>query len=124
MRYQFYMRCPNCGASISDAEEKCPYCDSYLDTKKATVNIEDMQDKLRNIGFPIKNDPNYKPNILMVLISLFMPIGVMMFIINILSGRPKSAIACFMAVFSGTFIIVFCMIVFNFFSMSRSMPYF
>lgn len=25
------MTCPHCAASISESEERCPYCDSYID---------------------------------------------------------------------------------------------
>ena len=118
------MNCPHCGASISDTEEKCPYCDSYLDTKKRTVTPEDMQEKLRNIGFPVESDPNDKPNVLMMIISFFLPIAVMMFVLNLWRGRPKSAAACVMAGIFGTAVIVFCLVLFGFFSMARSMPHF
>lgn len=118
------MICPHCGASISENEEKCPYCDSFLDTKKKNINIEDIQREIHDKISPLQSNPNDKPNILMVLVSLIMPIGVMMFIINIMLGRPKSAATCIMAGIFGTAIIVFCSIIFSFFSMSRSMPHF
>ncbi len=112
------MNCPHCGASISDMEEKCPYCDSYLDNKKKNIDIEDIQREIHDKISPLQSDPNDKPNILMVILSLFIPLGMMLFIINLMTGRPKSAIACFMACFVGMFILAFGFFIFNFFRMS------
>ena len=119
------MRCPNCGASISENEEKCPYCDSYIDHKKKTANIEDVQQTFQKMGFTVKNDPNDKPNAFMIILSLITPIGILLFIINLMMERPKSAKACFLAAFITMFIFVFGFIIFGFFemhSMSSSMP--
>ena len=95
------MRCPNCGASISENEEKCPYCDSYLEHKRNYSNEQRNNysniDDLRRMVEPLRNNPEDKPRIWMILISLFMPVGIMMFIINIAMRRPKSALACFIA---------------------------
>lgn len=119
------MRCPNCGASIAENGERCPYCDSYIDHKKKTANIEDVQQTFQKMGFPVKNDPNDKPNAFMIILSLITPIGILLFIINLMMERPKSAKACFLAAFITMFIFVFGFIIFGFFemhSMSSSMP--
>jgi len=119
------MKCPNCGASISENEEKCPYCDSYLDTKKNNINIEEIQREIHNRISPLQSNPDDKPNKFMVMLSIFPPIGFFMFIINLISGRPKSAVACFFAAFIAMFILAFGFIISGFFemhSMSYSMP--
>lgn len=119
------MRCPNCGASISENEEKCPYCDSFLDTKKKNINIEDIQREIHDKISTLQSNPDDKPNAFMIILSLITPIGILLFIINLMMERPKSAKACFLAAFITMFIFVFGFIIFGFFemhSMSRSMP--
>ena len=119
------MICPHCAASVSENEVKCPYCDSYIDHKKKTANIEDVQQTFQKMGFPVKNDPNDKPNKFMVMLSIIPPIGFLMFFINLMSGRPKSAKVYFTVAFITMFVSVFLYIIFCFIqmhSMSRSMP--
>jgi len=120
------MICPHCGASISENEEKCPYCDSFLDHKKKAASVEDIQNAFQKVGVPfLKDNPDDKPNAFMIILSLITPIGILLFIINLMMERPKSAKACFLAAFITMFIFVFGFIIFGFFemhSMSSSMP--
>ena len=119
------MICPHCGASISENEEKCPYCDSFLDTKKKNINIEDIQREIHDKISPLQSDPDDKPNAFMIILSLITPIGILLFIINLMMERPKSAKACFLAAFITMFIFVFGFIIFCYFEMhskSSSMP--
>ena len=61
------MKCPNCGASISENEEKCPYCDSFLDHKKKAASVEDIQNAFQKVGVPfLKDNPDDKPNAFMI----------------------------------------------------------
>jgi uncharacterized membrane protein YvbJ len=106
------MICPHCAASISEDEEKCPYCDSFIDNGKKQfkrvepVNLQDVS------PFRLKGDD--KPIIPLVLISACMPIGMILMMIFIICGRPKSALASFAAAFIGAALCFLIMVIYGF----------
>lgn len=113
------MICPHCAASISENEEKCPYCDSYIDKGRKEKEIRGVEpNNLQNYA-PFRFKGEDKPIIPLVLISAFMPIGMILFIIFMIGGRPKSAVASFMAAFIGAALGFIIMVIMGFMA-SRS----
>jgi len=109
------MICPHCAASISGKEEKCPYCDSFLEHKEENkIDIEALQENLNKVRDEFIDNPDDKPNIFMIIISMFMPIGILMFVLNLIKARPKSAIACLITGILTTFILGFCYVLWSF----------
>lgn len=106
------MTCKHCGASISENEVKCPYCDSYIDHGTANNNANTY-----NNGYPRQNRPVFRvqgpdePQAILIVFSLLIPaLGVILGILNLTGGHPKCGklylilgIVSFFLVFCGTF---------------------
>ncbi|MBP5580425.1 MAG: hypothetical protein J6X85_01290 [Ruminococcus sp.] len=79
------MTCKHCGASISEYDEKCPYCDSYIDhgPRNNRATMPNRQ------GFKIQG-PDEPQAILMVVSFLIPFIGIILGVIYLTGGNPKS----------------------------------
>lgn len=108
------MTCKHCGASISENDVKCPYCDSYIDHGTANNNMY-------NNGYPQPNRQSFRlqgadePQAIFIVVSLLIPLlGIILGVINITGGHPKSGklyiilgAAAFIFLFSCTFLFPF-----------------
>ena len=78
------MTCPHCAASISEKEERCPYCDSYIEHKIPKVSPPVQKRPLLDQGED-KTEP------LLVLLSFFIPMaGIILGAIQLSTGKVKS----------------------------------
>jgi hypothetical protein len=82
------MTCKHCGASISENEEKCPYCDSYIDHPARNSSYNNGYPQNRQ-GFRVQGPD--EPQAMFIVISLMIPLlGIILGVINISGGHPKS----------------------------------
>ena len=96
------MVCPHCAASISENEERCPYCNSYIDHGWKKQNEPVQNEPHRNFMGYDKTEPS------LVILSLMIPIvGIILGIIQISGGRPKSG-RCYLMVSAISFVLFFC----------------
>ena len=78
------MTCPHCAASISENEEKCPYCDSYIEHKIPKVSPPVQNRSLLNQGED-KTEP------WLILLSFIIPMaGIILGAIQLSGGKVKS----------------------------------
>lgn len=105
------MTCKHCGASISENDVKCPYCDSYIDHGPAYYNNA-------NNGYPSQNRQGFRlngpdePQALFIILSLLIPFwGIVLGVVNITGGHQKSGkvylilgLVSFFLIFCGTFL--------------------
>ena len=81
------MICPYCAASISDSEEKCPYCDSYIDHNDGQIDI--MKTSPRRDDF-VYYDENYDQlRLPLVFVSLIPFVGIILGVLCLRGGAPK-----------------------------------
>ena len=98
------MTCKHCGASISEYEEKCPYCDSYID-HPVRNNSYNRQ------GFRVQGAD--EPQAVFIVISLLIPLfGIIIGAVQMSGGHPKSGklyiilgAASFIFLFGCTFLL-------------------
>ena len=78
------MTCPHCAASISEKEERCPYCDSYIEHKIPKVSPPVQNRQLLNQGED-KTEP------MLILLAFFIPMaGIILGAIQLSTGKVKS----------------------------------
>lgn len=99
------MTCKHCGASISEDEVKCPYCDSYIDHGRANRY---------NNGAPMPNRQGFRvqgpdePQALFIVISLLIPLfGIILGAVQISGGHPKSG-RLYLILGGLSFFLIFC----------------
>ncbi len=80
------MRCKSCGASISENEEKCPYCDSYIDHHKGQ-NVQKIPAKRDDWVYNKDNEDKLNP--LCVIISILPLVGIILGIMALNCGMKK-----------------------------------
>ena len=79
------MTCPHCAASISEKEERCPYCDSYIEH-----NIPKVSPPVQNRPL-LQRQGEDKTEPWMILLSFLIPMaGIILGAIQISSGKVKS----------------------------------
>lgn len=110
------MTCKHCGASISENDVKCPYCDSYIDHGTANNSANPY-----NNGYQGQNRPVFRvqgpdePQPILIVFSLLIPfLGIILGVLNLNGGHPKCGklylilgIASFFLISCGTFIFPF-----------------
>ncbi len=86
------MTCPHCAASISESDERCPYCDSYIDHGRYNRAVPPAQEqKLRNLVGEDKVNP-------FLMIIAFIPmIGIILGAVFMSNGYKKSGKAYLIA---------------------------
>ncbi|WP_455529635.1 hypothetical protein [Ruminococcus sp.] len=79
------MTCPHCAASISEKEERCPYCDSYIEHKIPKVSPPVQNRTL------LQNQGEDKTEPLLILLSFIIPMaGIILGAIQLSTGKAKS----------------------------------
>lgn len=79
------MTCPHCAASISEQEERCPYCDSYIEHKIPKVSPPVQNRPL------LQNQGEDKTEPLLILLSFIIPMaGIILGAIQLSAGKVKS----------------------------------
>ena len=78
------MTCPHCAASISEKEERCPYCDSYIEH-----NIPKVSPPVQNRPF-FRNQGEDKTDPMLIILSFIPIIGIILGTIHISCGKVKS----------------------------------
>lgn len=80
------MTCEHCGASISEYEERCPYCDSYIDHGPKPQSQPVYQSRPL---FSAMGEDQVQP--VFVILAFMIPVfGIIMGIIQITGGHPRS----------------------------------
>lgn len=83
------MTCKHCGASISENEEKCPYCDSYIDHPARNNSYNNRYQQPNRQGFRVQGPD--EPQAMFIVISLLIPLfGIILGIVHMTCGHPKS----------------------------------
>lgn len=78
------MTCPHCAASISEKEERCPYCDSYIEHK-----IPKVSPPVQNRTLQDQGEDNTE--LLVIIVSLIIPMaGIIFGAIQLSKGKAKS----------------------------------
>ena len=78
------MTCPHCAASISEKEERCPYCDSYIEHMIPKVSPPVKNRQLLNQG-------EDKTELLLIILSFIIPMaGIILGAIQLSTGKAKS----------------------------------
>lgn len=96
------MICPHCAASISENEERCPYCNSYIDHGWEESAEPDLNQKIPDFMLYDKTEPA------LIVLSLIIPIvGIILGIIQLSAGRQKSG-RCYLMVSAFSFVLLFC----------------
>lgn len=92
------MICKNCGASISELESRCPYCDSFIEREDEWdgTYVENNQSQPNNLsGFLSPENDKINP---ILLIASFIPlVGIILGAITLSSGMKKSGTAYLLA---------------------------
>lgn len=107
------MTCKHCGASISENEEKCPYCDSYIDHPSRNNSYNNGYPQPNRQGFRVQGPD--EPQAIFIVVSLLIPLfGIILGVIQISGGHPKSGrlyiilgAAAFIFLFGCTFFLPF-----------------
>jgi uncharacterized membrane protein YvbJ len=81
------MKCPNCGASISETDIICPYCDTFFDDENDTSD-------------PRANPENDKINAPVVAVSLIPIVGFIIAMVYYSMGYKKCGTASLVASFA------------------------
>lgn len=89
------MTCKHCGASISEYDIQCPYCDSYVDHGFEEWKYENEPEDTHESYSPRVRGRNYDPqydkvNPVFLIFSFFPLIGTVLGAILIASGYKKS----------------------------------
>ena len=104
------MICPHCGASVSENDIQCQYCNSYIERKSSP---DASQNGSRpNVRQLFQTQGPDKPQAIFIVLSLMIPLfGVILGVLHISGGHPKSgrmylimAAVSFFLLFCGTFI--------------------
>lgn len=78
------MTCPHCAASISEKEERCPYCDSYIEHMIPKVSPPVQNRTLQDQG-------EDKTELLLIILSFIIPMaGIILGAIQLSTGKAKS----------------------------------
>lgn len=111
------MTCPHCAASISETEERCPYCDSYIDRGRHPRVEPPPPQQNRNLVRSLGED---KVNPLLVALSLIPMLGIILGAIFMSGGNPKSGktylitgLVAFAVAFACPFISVMATMIFS-----------
>lgn len=104
------MICPHCGASVSENDVQCQYCNSYIDRKSSSQSSQGGNRQGARQPFQVQGPD--KPQAIFIVVSLMIPLfGIILGVLNISGGHPKSgrtylimAAVSFFLLFCGTFI--------------------
>ena len=115
------MICPHCGASVSETDIQCQYCNSYIDRKSSPQSSQGAGRQGPRQMFQVQGPD--KPQAIFIVVSLMIPLfGVILGVLNISGGHPKSgrtylimAAVSFFLLFCGTFLfpMMFALIPFS-----------
>lgn len=99
------MTCQHCGASISEYDIICPYCDSYIDHgfEELEKDNDDTPVSYSALERGYRPEEYDKVKIVLLLLSLFPLVGTVLGAVMIMSGYKKSG-----TVYLVTSILVFC----------------
>ncbi|WP_294412352.1 hypothetical protein [Ruminococcus flavefaciens] len=100
------MTCKHCGASISEHDVKCPYCDSYIDHGTANNSYNNGAPMQNRQGFRVQGPDEPQP--IFIVISLLIPLfGFIIGAVNISGGHPKSG-RLYLILGAVSFFLLFC----------------
>lgn len=106
------MICKNCGASISELESRCPYCDSFIEREDEWdgTYVGNNQSQPNNLsGFLSPENDKINP---ILLIASFIPlVGIILGAITLSSGMKKSGTAYLLAGMATFFLPVLLVII-------------
>lgn len=122
------MTCPHCGASVSNHERQCPYCNSFLENKTDDIPNSAFETRGQQTRPMFQAQGPDTPQPLLIVLSLMIPFfGIILGVIHTSGGHPKSGklyiilgALSFFLISCGTFLLPLAFSAFSVFSAFKS----